>query len=175
MWICWIALHLENANVGLSLGRLDQLLYDLYHKDIDAGRLTVQEAIELVCCLWLKIGDHVPIVPEAAELMMLRDPNLNARYMSGVNPKAYLKRMCEANIETGATPALHNDKAVIKALMSKGETLEQARDYGAVGCVESSSNSRHYGHTGALLVNLTSALELTLYNGQHRHTGLDRR
>ncbi|MBM3300883.1 MAG: hypothetical protein FJY85_13125, partial [Deltaproteobacteria bacterium] len=33
VWLCWIALHLENPNVGLSLGRLDQLLYPLYKKD----------------------------------------------------------------------------------------------------------------------------------------------
>jgi formate C-acetyltransferase len=40
--------------------------------------------------------------------------------------------------------------------------------------VEPCSNGRHYGHSGALLVNLTSALELALYNGRHRHTGPDR-
>ncbi|UCC29264.1 MAG: hypothetical protein JSU86_13805 [Phycisphaerales bacterium] len=211
IWMCWIALHLENANVGLSLGRLDQLLYPLYRRDTDAGRLTVQEAIELVCCLWLKIGDHVPTVPEAGEqlfggtgsnqaitiggvdsegldavndltyvmlrateLMLLRDPNLNARYMSGVNSREYLRRMCEANVHTKATPALHNDKAVIRSLTSKGETLEQARDYGVVGCVEPNSNGRHYSNSAAILLNLTSVLELTLYNGRHRHTGLDR-
>ncbi len=212
IWMCWIALHLENANVGLSLGRLDQVLYELYGQDVSGGRLTVEQAIELVCCFWLKIGDHVPTIPEAGEqlfggtgsnqaitiggvdpktgddavndltyvmlrateLVLLRDPNLNARYMSGVNSKEYLERLCLANIETRSTPALHNDKAVITSLLSKGETLEQARDYGAVGCVEPNSNGRHYSNSAAVLLNLTSALELTLYNGKHRHTGLDR-
>jgi formate C-acetyltransferase len=74
---------------------------------------------------------------------------------------------------TGATPAIHNDRAVIKALTSKGETVEQARDYGVIGCVEPGSNGRFYGHTGAILLNLTSALELTLFNGRHRHTGME--
>jgi len=208
VWVCWTALHLENANVGLSLGRLDQVLYPLYANDIAKGTLTVEQAIELVCCLWLKIGDHVPSVPSAGEqlfggagsnqaitvggvdaqgndavndltyvmlrateLMKLRDPNLNARYCADVNSDAYLRRLCQVNLVTGATPALHNDKAVIAALMSKGETVEQARDYGVVGCVEPASNGRAYGHSGAILMNLVSALELTLYNGQHRHTG----
>ena len=210
VWICWIAIHLENPNVGLSLGRLDQILYDLYRRDIESGNLTVEEAVELVCCLWLKIGDHVPTIPEAGEqlfggtgsnqaitiggvdtdgkdavndltyvmlrateLMMLRDPNLNARYYHGVNSDEYLKRLCEVNIETRATPALHNDKAVIKALTSKGETIEQARDYGVVGCVEPASNGRTYGHSASILLNLTSFLELTLFGGRHRHTGMD--
>ena len=211
VWICWIAVHQENPNVGLSLGRLDQILGDLYAQDIAAGTLTIDQAIDLVCCLWLKIGDHVPTVPEAAEqlfggtgsnqaitiggvdplgedavndltyvmlrateLMQLRDPNLNARYMLDVNTPEYLRRLCEANLHTRATPALHNDRAVIEALTSKGDTLEQARDYGVIGCVEPGSNGRHYGHSASILLNLTSALELTLFNGRHRHTGLGR-
>jgi formate C-acetyltransferase len=210
VWICWVAMHLENPNVGLSLGRLDQVLYELYKRDIGNNAIGVKDAIELLCCLWLKIGDHVPTVPEAGEqlfggtgsnqaitiggvdeagrdavndltyvmlkaieLMKLRDPNLNARYYPGVSKKEYLRRLCETNVNTGATPALHNDKAVIKALMSKGETFEQASDYGVIGCVEPGSSGRSYGHTGALLINLTSALELTLFNGRHRHTGMD--
>jgi formate C-acetyltransferase len=211
VWLCWIACHLESSNAGLSLGRLDQLLYDLYRQDIARGAMTVDEAIELTCCLWLKIGDHVPTVPEtgeqlfggsgsnqaitiggvdqdgrdavndltyvmlrATELMQLRDPNLNARYMPGTNSREYLRRLCQANLHTGATPALHNDRAVIEALTGCGNTLAQARDYGVIGCVEPGSCGRHYGHSGALLLNLTSALELTLFNGRHRHTGLDR-
>ncbi len=211
VWICWIAIHLENPNIGLSLGRLDQILYELYKKDINKGKISINEAVELVCCLWLKIGDHVPAIPDAAEklfggtgsnqaitiggvdkdgkdavndltyvmlrateLMLLRDPNLNARYHLGVNSDEYLRRLCDENIETKATPALHNDKTVIKALTSKGETIQQARDYGIVGCVEPGSNGRTYGHSASILLNLTSVLELTLYNGRHRHTGMDK-
>jgi formate C-acetyltransferase len=211
VWICWIAIHLENPNVGLSLGRLDQVLYELYRKGIDDKTLSIEDAVELICCLWLKIGDHVPAIPDAAEklfggtgsnqaitiggvdkdgkdavndltyvmlrateLMLLRDPNLNARYHLDVNSDEYLRRLCQSNIEAKATPALHNDKAVIKALTSKGETIEQARDYGIVGCVEPGSNGRTYGHSASILVNLTSVLELTLFNGRHRHTRMNK-
>lgn len=210
VWICWTAIHLENPNIGLSLGRLDQILYNLYRQEMASGALSIQDAIELLCLLWLKIGDHVPMVPEAGEqlfggsgsnqaitmggvdsngkdavndltyvmlrateLMRLRDPNPNMRYLSGINSSAYLHRLCEVNINTGAIPAIHNDKAVIKALIAKGESLEQARDYGVIGCVEPGSNGRSYGHTGAILLNLASVLELTLFNGRHRHTGMD--
>ncbi len=210
VWLCWIAAHLENPNAGLSLGRLDQLLHDLYRRDVEAGRLTVEKAVELLGYLWLKIGDHVPAVPNAGEqlfggtgsnqaitiggvdvegrdavndltyvmlrateLMMLRDPNLNARYHPEVHSDAYLRRLCEANVNTGATPALHNDRAVIRALTASGHSLAQARDYGVIGCVEPGSNGRFYGHSGALLLNLPSALELALFNGRHRFFGPD--
>jgi formate C-acetyltransferase len=211
IWICWIAIHLENPNVAFSLGRLDQILYKLYQDDIKNDRLDVQGALELICSLWLKIGDHVPSIPDVAEqlfggtgsnqaitiggvdkdgedavndltylilrateLMKLRDPNLNARYYPGKNSSEYLRRLCEVNINTGATPAIHNDKAVIEALKARGEKDEQARDYGIIGCVEPGSNGRFYGASASILLNLTSALELTLFNGRHRHTGIDK-
>jgi formate C-acetyltransferase len=210
VWICWTAIHLENPNVGLSLGRLDQVLYDLYRQDREKGNIDVGDAIELICCLWLKIGDHVPSIPDAGEqlfggtgsnqaitlggvdkdgndavndltyvmlrateLMKLRDPNPNARDYPGINSKDYVRRLCEVNLETGAIPAIHNDRVIIKALTSKGETIEQARDYGVIGCVEPGSNGRFYGHSAAILLNLTSALELALFNGRHRHTDMD--
>ena len=208
LWICWTAIHLENPNLALSLGRLDQVLYELYRQD---DSIDDQSAIELLCLLWLKIGDHVPMIPEAGEqlfggagsnqaitiggvnkegkdavnaltdlilrsieLMGLRDPNLNARYFPGESKKAYLRRLCEANINTGATPALHNDRAVIPALVAKGDAEPEARDYGIVGCVEPTSSGRTYGSCGSILFNLTSVLELVLFQGRHRLIGLDK-
>ena len=209
IWLCWIAVHQENPDVGLSLGRLDQILYPFYLADRKAGRLSLDFAIELLCCLWLKIGDHVPSVPSAGEqlfggagsnqaitvggvdsdekdavneltyvilrateIMKLRDPNLNARVYPGKHDPRYLRRLCEVNRNTGSTPAIHNDRAVVKALIAKGDKPEQALDYGIVGCVEPASNGRSYGASGAILLNLSSVLELTLWNGRHRHTGL---
>ena len=214
LWTCWTALHIENPNIAISLGRMDQYLYKLYRDDIRKKRINVKDALELLCCLWLKIGDHVPCIPEAGEklfggsgsnqaitiggvdkkgkdavndltyvilksieLMQLRDPNLNARYYprGGKKTKDYLRRLSEVNFKTGATPAVHNDRTIIQALTRRGVSLADARDYGVIGCVEPVSSGRTYGHTGAVMVNLTSVLELTLFNGRHRHTSLDRR
>lgn len=206
IWICKIALHQENANVALSLGRLDQVLYPFYAEDIKRG-MTLAEAVELIGCFWLKIADHVPLSPEtgeelfggsgsnqavtlggvdmqgedavndltyamlkATELLRLRDPNVNARYYPEVSKKEYLDRLCEVNINTGATPCFHNDVSAVEALNGQGVSLEHARDYSSVGCVEPSSSGRTYGHTGCILMNLTSALEMALWGGKHRLT-----
>ncbi len=67
LWISHIAIHAENINMAISPGRLDQILYKYYRKDISEGKLTVKEAIEIVGCLWLKLGDNVNMVPETAE------------------------------------------------------------------------------------------------------------
>lgn len=67
LWISQIAVHAENINMAVSPGRLDQILYKYYRKDIEQGRITVKEAVEIVGCLWLKLSDNVNMVPETAE------------------------------------------------------------------------------------------------------------
>ena len=67
LWIVQVAIHAENINMAMSPGRLDQILYQYYRDDIDAGRLSVQEAMEIIGCLWLKLTDNTNLVPEQAE------------------------------------------------------------------------------------------------------------
>jgi formate C-acetyltransferase len=67
IWIVQVAIHAENINMAMSPGRLDQILYEYYRKDIDKGILTVKKAMELVGCLWLKLNDNANLVPETAE------------------------------------------------------------------------------------------------------------
>ncbi|WP_052548745.1 pyruvate formate lyase family protein [Enhygromyxa salina] len=67
LWLCQIALHAENVNVGLSPGRLDQILWPFYRRDIEDGVLTPEQALELCCCLWLKLGDNTKLVHELSE------------------------------------------------------------------------------------------------------------
>lgn len=208
IWICHVCLHQENNNIALSLGRLDQMLYPLYSRDVEAGKLTPESAVELVGCFYLRLVDHVPMSPETAEelfggsgsneaitlggmdasgrdavndltyvilrateLLSLRDPNANARYCPGVNGEDYLKRLCEVNITTKATPCFHNDEEVVKTLLAQDYTIEDARDYSIVGCVEPVRGGKTFGHTGAVMFNLAAVLELALFRGKHRITG----
>lgn len=67
LWILQIGIHAENINMAISPGRLDQVLYPWYRADVDSGRLAVDEALELVGCLWLKLNDNTNLVPETAE------------------------------------------------------------------------------------------------------------
>ncbi len=212
IWICKVALLQENMDFGLSLGRLDQVLYERFAEDMENGQLSLREAVELVGCLWLKIADHVPPMPEpgeelfggtgsnqaitlggvdaggedavndltyvmlkATELLKIRDPNVNARYHSEKNSNYYLRRLCEVNINTGATPSYHNDVAVIEMLRNQTPKVKRrhARDYAAVGCVEPLSAGRTFGHPGAIMFNLPSVLELALTGGKHERLQYD--
>jgi formate C-acetyltransferase len=207
IWICHVALHQENNNIALSLGRLDQILYPLYRQGIEEGTLTPAQAVELVGCLFLKLADHVPMSPETAEelfggsgsnqaitlggvdpsgedalndltyvmlrateLLKVRDPNVSTRYYPGINPKAYLDRLCEVNITTRATPCFHNDIEVIKILLAQDYPLEDARNYSIIGCVEPTRGGKSFGYPGAIAFNLTAVLEMSLFQGRHRLT-----
>lgn len=67
LWLLQIGIHAESINMAMSPGRLDQILYPWYRRDIDAGTLTVKEALEVIGCLWLKLNDNTNLVPETAE------------------------------------------------------------------------------------------------------------
>lgn len=210
MWTTWIALHMENTNAGLSLGRLDVWLQPFF--DADMARLrTAQEreaylhrAIDLVGCFYLRCADHLPLVPDignhlfggsssdqaitlggvgrdgqsavsdmsylllkVTELLKLRDPNVNARFSVGQNDATFLRRLCEVNLVTCATPSIHGDENVMRAIGGLGLEPEDVRDWAATGCVEPTISGRHMGHTGSMMFNMVAALEMALYDGRH--------
>ena len=67
IWLIQIAIHAENINMAVSPGRLDQVLYPYFRKEVDAGTLEIAEAMEVIGCLWLKLNDNTNLVPEASE------------------------------------------------------------------------------------------------------------
>ncbi len=113
------------------------------------------------------VNDMTYIVLKAAELLGFQDPNMNARYYSGINSKEYLRRLCEVNINMSSSPSIHNDKVMIDALINQGFPIEEARDWAATGCVEPTIVGRHYGHTNCMLLNMVAPLEMALNNGIH--------
>lgn len=208
IWICQVGIHAENINMAMSPGRLDQVLYPYYKRDIENGTLNVAGAIEIIGCLWLKLSDNVAMVPEASEEMfggagtvpaitlggvdstgedavndlsyiMLRvtellktpDPNVNARYHYQKNSPEWRQCVSETIINTSAIPAFFNDVKNIEALQGQGVTVEHARDYAVIGCVELASSGRDYPSSSSIMLNLTAPLEMALYGGRRPITG----
>jgi len=208
IWITQVALHQENSNMALSFGRLDQILYPYYKSDLAAGRIDEKRAAELVGCLFIKMGDHLPLAPLAGQdviggastdqavtvggmkpdgtdgvneltylmlnlsaMLALREPNMCARFHKGSAPE-YRQAAVESLFHNGAAPALYGDEQVIKALTAHGIDLEDARDYGLVGCVEPVCCGRSMSMTGAIMFNLAAILELALNNGVYPLSGL---
>lgn len=63
-------------------------------------------------------------------------------------------------------PKIFNDAPTIKAMMRKGMTLEEARDYAVVGCVEPNLPGREYGWHDASYINTVKFFEMVLNGGR---------
>lgn len=113
------------------------------------------------------VNDMTYIFLKVTEMLGLPDPNINARINTEKNSETYIRRLCEVNFTTSATPSLHNDAAVFASLRQHGYPEEHIRDWSATGCVEPTISGRHNGHTGSVLVNLVAAMEMALNNGRH--------
>lgn len=96
----------------------------------------------------------------------LPQPNLSVRINDQI-PRRFLIKTCETiRIGTGI-PMLFNDEACIPGFLSKGVSLDDARDYGVVGCVETTIPGRTYGLHDIALLNLMRIMELTMYEQEN--------
>lgn len=60
-WIVHVALNLEDYEQGLSFGRLDQILFPLFEKDMAEGRLDRENAVRLIASFQLKACETIPL------------------------------------------------------------------------------------------------------------------
>ena len=163
-------------------GRLDQNLYPFYKKDIEEGRLTKEEAKELLSCCWIKFHNH-PAPPKVGVTVDNRDGVNELTYLildvieemrllqpssmvqvSRKNPDRFVKRALKI-IATGfGQPSIFNTDAIVQEMLLQGKSMEDARKAGASGCVEAGAFGREaYILTGYF--NLPKILEITLHNG----------
>lgn len=73
----------------------------------------------------------------------------------------------------GGIPGFFNDEVVIPSLLRVGVTLEDARDWGVMGCAEPQVGGRfNTGGGGATQVNLLKLLEMALNRGVNPNNGV---
>ncbi len=56
-WFVQSLLQVESSGHSISPGRFDQYMYPFYKKDLDEGRITREEAQELIDCIFVKLND----------------------------------------------------------------------------------------------------------------------
>jgi formate C-acetyltransferase len=71
------------------------------------------------------------------------------------SPEKYLERLAEVYINGCPMPKVNSDDVYIKAILKHYPvTIEQARNYAIVGCVEPNASDDHFGNTDCANVNL---------------------
>ncbi|MBN2299487.1 MAG: formate acetyltransferase [Deltaproteobacteria bacterium] len=64
LWLTHMCVCLEGLNSAVSLGRIDQYLYPYYKRDIEAGRISQDDALDLALCFSAKTTEHMFLLSE---------------------------------------------------------------------------------------------------------------
>ena len=200
-WFVQLLLQVESSGHSISPGRFDQYMYPYFKADLDAGKITREEAQELLDCIWVKFNDINKVRDavsadgfagygmfqnlivggqnihgmdatndlsymciEAAMHVPLPQPSISIRVWNGSPESLLLKAATLTKLGTGL-PAYYNDEVIIPSIMSRGLTLEDARDYCIIGCVEPQKGGKTDGWHDAAFFNMCRPLELAFSNG----------
>ncbi|MCB2305643.1 glycyl radical protein [Clostridium estertheticum] len=101
---------------------------------------------------------------DATAHVRLSAPSFSVRIWNKT-PDEFLLRSCELSRLGLGMPAFYNDEVVITALVSNGLTMEDAREYGIIGCVEPQKPGKTEGWHDSGFFNLARLLEVTINNG----------
>lgn len=104
---------------------------------------------------------------EACAHVRLPAPSFSIRVWQGT-PDEFLYRACELARLGMGVPAMYNDEVIIPALVNRGVTLRDARNYCIIGCVEPQCPHKTEGWHDAAFFNVAKVLEITLNNGKAR-------
>lgn len=191
LWFGLLFVEAEDPPNAHSLGPIDQLLAPYYEADRAAGRLTREQAKELLACWWLKVykaydvqngmiggmdseGNDVTseisylILEVMDELHLTRQTSV--RWHRGT-PRRLLEKACEVVAHGLDQPQFFNDEAISTALHQKGIPLADARNYSIIGCIEVTIPGLMDPRAVAHYSNLPKCLELALNNGVDMLTG----
>ncbi len=192
LWFAHIITCAEDHINANSIGRIDQILGPYCRADLESGFLDENGALDLLKHLWLKLwraydvqqmqvggqladgSDATNLVSHLAlratrELGLVRC--LSVRVHRGT-PDALLDDAVDLLSRGGGVPFFFNDEAIVPALVDKGITLEDARNYAIIGCVEVTIPGRACPHAVSHNTNLAKCMELALHNGVDSLTGV---
>jgi len=209
MYLIHVLESIESNGHSFCFGRFDQTLYPYYIKDLEAGVINRESALEVIIHFFLMTNSLNKIRPnshttysqgyplysnlliggidaqgndatndlsklciEAMNQTAMNEPNFSMRYHSKT-PDELLTLATKLIASGNGMPSMFNDETAIKGLVDLGIPLEEARDYTAIGCVETGIPGK-YGHrpTGMTYMNWGKMFEILLNNGKDPQTGI---
>lgn len=101
---------------------------------------------------------------QASMHVMLPQPSLSIRVWNGT-PHDFMIKAAELTRTGIGLPAYYNDEVIIPALINRGLTLADAREYNIIGCVEPQKAGKTEGWHDAAFFNMCRPVELVFSNG----------
>lgn len=195
MWLVHVMAHVGEG-AAMSFARFDQYMFPFYDADAKAGRITREQAKDLIACMWLKVNEPKMrtvqslclsgITPDGEdgtnELSFLclevakevKEPYPNTCVRVHADTPTELWDAVLDLMQVGAgQPQLFNDDVMIPGLMRWGGYAEaEARDYYPMGCVEVmiQGKSPMWGGAGGPVL-FPALIELVFTNGRSNLAG----
>ena len=104
---------------------------------------------------------------QASMHVRLPQPSLSVRVWNG-SPHEFLIKAAELTRTGIGLPAYYNDEVIIPSLQNRGLSLEDAREYNIIGCVEPQKAGKTEGWHDAAFFNMCRPLELVFANGEDK-------
>lgn len=102
---------------------------------------------------------------DAYQSVQLPQPNLGVRVNELIDRPFLLKTAETIRLGTGI-PQIFNDEVIVPAFLNRGVSLEDARDYAVVGCVELSIPGKTYGLHDIAMFNLLKVMEIAMQENE---------
>jgi formate C-acetyltransferase len=109
-------------------------------------------------------NDLTYLLMDAVRHVRIYQPTLATR-VHIKSPQKYLKKIVDVIRSGMGFPAVHFDDAHIKMMLAKGVSMEDARDYCLMGCVEPQKSGRLYQWTSTGYTQWPICIELVLNHG----------
>ncbi|WP_334329081.1 choline trimethylamine-lyase [Companilactobacillus sp. HBUAS59699] len=109
-------------------------------------------------------NDLTYLLMDAVRHVKVYQPSLACR-IHAHSPRKYLKKIVDVVRAGMGFPACHFDDTHIKIMLAKGVSIEDARDYCLMGCVEPQKSGRLYQWTSTAYTQWPICIELTLNHG----------
>jgi formate C-acetyltransferase len=177
--------EIENSYLR-SFGSLDMLLYPLYKKDIEKGTFTKEQIRTLIKYFIqkldsLKVWANQPfalcgtegqepvnelsyiILEEFVKLKPVYT-KIHIRYSKEI-PEDFILTICDSIRENGNSFVFINNVQATNALHKNGIALNDAIDYGVIGCYEVYAQGTELPCSGNGNVNMLKAVEAVIFNG----------
>ena len=132
--------------------------YSLFQNLIAGGQNKEGEDVTndlSVMCIQASMHVHLPA------------PSLSVRVWNG-SPHEFLIKAAELTRTGIGLPAYYNDEVIIPALQNRGLSLEDAREYNIIGCVEPQKAGKTEGWHDAAFFSMCRPLELVFSNGMDK-------
>jgi formate C-acetyltransferase len=116
------------------------------------------------------VNDLSHLCLDATAVLRLPQPSLSVRWFHGC-PESFLDHAFDVVALGTGMPALFNDEVLIPNMLQMGYSLADARNYGIVGCTETTGHGNVEPWLTGGFINALKILELTIFDGTDPFTG----